>query len=97
MISYLEGVIKHKGLGYLILLTGGVGYKVYVPNDILTKISPLPRRSTDAIGTEAGLSLFIHTHVKDDALDLYGFTNPDDLALFELFLRSFRFIVGKLF
>jgi len=86
MISYLEGIIKHKGLGYLILLTGGVGYKVYVPTDVLAKISLLPRRSSDVIGTEAGLSLYIHTHVKEDVLDLYGFDNPDDLALFELFL-----------
>lgn len=86
MISYLEGLVKFKGLNYLIILTGGVGYKVFVPTDILSQISPLPRRSSDLIGTEAGLSLFIHTHVKEDTLDLYGFPDPENLALFELFL-----------
>lgn len=57
------------------MTSGGVGYKVFVPADIL-------------VNTENNnpSSLFIHTHVKEDALDLYGFNNPDDLQLFELFL-----------
>lgn len=75
MISYLSGTVHHKGFGYLILLTGGVGYKVNVPSDVLVNAT-----------LENPLSLFTHTHVKEDALDLYGFSNPDDLALFELFL-----------
>lgn len=75
MISYLDGTVKHKGMGYLILLTGGVGYKVNAPSDVLANAT-----------INSPLSLFIHTHVKEDALDLYGFPGPDELALFELFL-----------
>ncbi len=83
MISYLEGTVKHKGLNYLIVLTNsGVGYKVYVPLDILTHIPP----SSAEASAKADIHLYIHTHVKEDALDLYGFPTQEDLALFELFL-----------
>ncbi len=75
MISYLEGKIKFKGSNYFILLINGIGYKVFVPTDILTNIIP-----------NQDFSLFIYQHVKEDALDLYGFKTSEDLALFELFL-----------
>src|SRR3989338_2022346 len=75
MIAYLEGQVKLKGINYLIILTRGVGYKVYVPADI-----------NSAAGLSQNLSLYIHTQVKDDALDLYGFKDAENLAMFELFL-----------
>jgi holliday junction DNA helicase RuvA len=75
MISYLEGSIKHKGPNFLIIQTGGVGYKVFAPLDILGRAN-----SNDKF------SLFIYTNVRDDAIELYGFNNSDDLSLFELFL-----------
>lgn len=75
MISYLEGTIKHKGPNYLILLTGGVGYKVFVPIDVLTNTS-----------LNQQLTLFTYNYIKEDAFDLYGFPKQEDLLLFELFL-----------
>lgn len=57
------------------MTTGGVGYKVFVPIDIITPVAP-----------NSPISLFTHTHVKEDALDLYGFPTQEDLAMFELFL-----------
>jgi len=75
MIAYLEGQVKFKAINYLIILTHGVGYKVYVPADI-----------NSAMALSQTLSLYIHTHVKDDALDLYGFKDAENLAIFELFL-----------
>lgn len=75
MISYLSGAIKFKTSSFLTLLTSGVGYKVYVPANIITDSK-----------LNQPLSLFIHTHVKEDTLDLYGFTGSEDLALFELLL-----------
>lgn len=75
MIAYLEGQVKLKGINYLIILTRGVGYKVYVPADI-----------NSAAALSQNLSLYIHTQVKDDALDLYGFKDAENLAMFELFL-----------
>lgn len=76
MISYLEGTIKHKGSNCLIVLTNnGVGYKVHVPLDIISRIS-----------LNSPISLYTHTHVKEDALDLYGFPTQENLALFELLI-----------
>src|SRR3989338_1410995 len=75
MISYLSGITKFKGPNCLIVLVNGVGYKVFVPADILSRIS-----------LNSPVSLFTHTHVKEDALDLYGFINQEELALFELML-----------
>lgn len=75
MISYLEGKIKFKGPNYFILLINGIGYKVFVPTDILTSVTP-----------NQDFSLFIYQNVKEDALDLYGFRTSEDLSLFELFL-----------
>lgn len=76
MISYLTGKIHSKGVNYIIVMTSsGVGYKVYVPADIITSSI-----------LEKPFSLFTHTHVKEDALDLYGFPSQEDLVMFELFL-----------
>lgn len=76
MIAYLKGTVSNKGINYLIIMTtGGVGYKVFAPADlIVSAIADKP------------LSLFTHTHVKEDILDLYGFSNSEDLAMFELLL-----------
>ncbi len=76
MIAYLTGTVFDKGFNYLIIqTTGGVGYKVFTPSDVVSHITP-----------NSPTSLFIHTHVKEDALDLYGFPTQEDLAMFELFL-----------
>ena len=76
MISYLEGIVKLKGPSYLIIMTsGGVGYKIHTSVDLITNAN-----------LNKPLSVFTYTHVRDDALDLYGFTDPENLAFFELFL-----------
>ncbi len=75
MISYLEGVIKFKGPNFLVILTNGVGYKVFVPINLLTN-NNLSQK----------LCLYTYAYIKEDAFDLYGFASFEDLSLFELFL-----------
>ncbi len=75
MIGFLSGTIHSKQLGQIILLTGGVGYLVTPPPNYLNLL-----KSSDKI------ELFIYTHVREDALDLYGFSTHDELALFKLVL-----------
>ncbi len=75
MISYLNGTIKFKTNNYLTILVGGVGYKVYVPTYIITESK-----------LNQPISLFIHTYVKEEVLDLYGFSDLEDLTMFELLL-----------
>ncbi|HEY1037627.1 MAG TPA: Holliday junction branch migration protein RuvA [Candidatus Paceibacterota bacterium] len=76
MISYLSGIALHKDLKYVVVQTnGGVGYKVYATLDTLSQLHE---------GDPA--TLWIHTVVREDALDLYGFRDRDTLSFFELLL-----------
>lgn len=82
MISYLTGTIQSKGGNFLIVMTtGGVGYKVYIPSYFLSQSPSNPSDSSNP-----SISLYTYTHVKEDALDLYGFPTQEDLSMFELFL-----------
>lgn len=73
MISYIIGQIKNIDQKSLTILTSsGVGYKVFTTlNTLLSKIE------------QEEIELLIHTIVKEDALDLYGFENKDELNVFE--------------
>ena len=73
MIGSLTGRLAAKSPAEILLEAGGVGYRVRVP---LTTYGRLP-----AIGEE--LSLSIHTHVREDALALYGFSSAGERDLFE--------------
>ena len=73
MIAYLRGVLLEKHPNAVIVEVGGVGYDVNIP---VSTFSALP----DA-GKE--VSLRIHTHVREDALLLYGFHLVDEKLLFE--------------
>ena len=73
MIAMLRGVLLEKHPNQAIVDVGGVGYDVSIP---VSTYSHLP----DA-GAEVRLR--IHTHVREDALTLYGFLSQDEKALFE--------------
>ncbi len=73
MIALLRGVLLEKHPNQAIVEAGGVGYDVTIPVSTFTK---LPE-----VGAEVRLR--IHTHVREDALALYGFLTQDEKALFE--------------
>lgn len=73
MIGYLEGKIISKLLGQVILKTGGVGYLVSIPSNLYLKLKPNNQAE-----------LFIHSHIREDAFDLYGFSKEEELSLFKL-------------
>ena len=70
MIGFLSGLLKSLRGQQAIIVVNGVGYTVSVP------ASQIP-----AIGKN--IDLFIHTHVREDSLALYGFTDEACLDLFE--------------
>ena len=70
MIGFLEGKVKYSEPGKIILYTNGIGFNIFTP----TSVSSIPGGST---------ALYIHTHLREDNLSLYGFTSPEDLSLFE--------------
>src|SRR5579872_7264005 len=73
MIALLRGVLIEKHPNQAIVETGGVGYDVTIPVSTYTHLP-------DA-GAEVRLR--IHTHVREDALALYGFLTQDEKGLFE--------------
>jgi len=72
MIAYLKGTLIHKTPGHVIVETGGVGYAAAIPVSSYVRLG------------EAGatVELFIHTHLSDDALALYGFVSRDEKDMF---------------
>ena len=72
MIAHIQGRLHFKSPENLIIDVDGVGYQVHVP---LTTFYELP----DVGNTVA---LHIHTHVREDALQLYGFQAQEEKALF---------------
>ncbi len=73
MIGYLEGEIKYSGKGRVILFANGIGFTIFIP----TSLSLIEADQA---------KLFIHTHLRDDNLSLFGFSTPEDLDLFELLI-----------
>jgi holliday junction DNA helicase RuvA len=73
MIAHLRGKLLAKHPNQAIVETAGVGYDVTIS---VPTFSDLP-----AIGSE--VALHIHTHVREDALALYGFLRPSEKLLFE--------------
>jgi Holliday junction DNA helicase RuvA len=73
VIAFLRGKLLEKHPNQVIVETGGVGYDVVIP---ISTFSALP----DA-GSE--VKLRIHTHVREDALALFGFLTTDEKTIFE--------------
>lgn len=76
MIAYIKGEVLELNEDSMVVLAGGIGYRVFVP---LARMSPLPR-----IGEE--VSLYIHMQVKDDGIALFGFADKKEQSLFNMLL-----------
>jgi Holliday junction DNA helicase RuvA len=76
MIAHLRGRLLAKHPNQVIVETAGVGYDVTIS---VPTFSDLP-----AAGSE--ISLHIHTHVREDAIALFGFLRPAEKTLFEKLL-----------
>jgi len=75
MIGMLTGIIDSHIHNPLIIDVHGVGYIVHVPERYLTSVKPKGQHT-----------LYIHSHIREDAFDLYGFATQQELVLFELLL-----------
>ncbi len=73
MIAFLRGKLLEKHPNQVIVETGGVGYDVVIP---ISTFSALPE-------TGAEVRLRIHTHVREDALALFGFYTSEEKTIFE--------------
>ena len=71
MIALVRGTLVYKSLDHVVIDVGGIGYRLFIP---LSTYYALP---------ESGeIGLHTHTHVREDALLLYGFLSLEEKELF---------------
>ena len=75
MIGLLEGVVAGIRHDTAIILVQGVGYRVHLSAYGLGKLAG-----------ETHVALHIHTHVREDAITLFGFLEEKELDMFELLI-----------
>ena len=75
MIALIRGELAYKSVDHVIIDTGGVGYRLFIS---LSTFYGLP---------ESGpVRLLVHTHVREEALHLYGFLTAAEKELFALLI-----------
>ncbi len=76
MIGYLSGTTQYADIDAICINVAGVGYHVLMPMTDVARASK--------VGTK--IEAYIHTHVREDAIQLYGFSARAGLQLFERLL-----------
>ena len=71
MIALIRGTLAYKSIDHVIIDVGGVGYRLFIP---LSTFYALPENGE--------VSFYTHTHVREDALLLYGFLTLEEKYLF---------------
>ncbi|KKR70533.1 MAG: Holliday junction ATP-dependent DNA helicase RuvA [Candidatus Nomurabacteria bacterium GW2011_GWB1_40_7] len=81
MIGSIRGKIILKTEKFLIVETGGVGYKINM------NISEARPGALGLASLNEEIFLWLHTHVREDAFDLYGFLDRQELEFFEMLIN----------
>lgn len=76
MIAYLDGKVKMRGDRFIIINTNGLGYKVFA----------IPQTLQGA-KKDNNIQLWTHLRVKEDAMELYGFKEYQELEFFETLIQ----------
>ncbi len=76
MIAQLTGTLLHVSPTEVVVGAGGVGYAVHIPLSTFDTLK----------GAGSEVTLFTHLHVREDALQLYGFATADEREIFKLLL-----------
>ena len=74
MIAKISGTLEHKVPGEVIVDVAGVGYQIFIPLNVFYRLPEVG-------GT---ISLHIHTHLREDALQLFGFMEQEEKHIFLL-------------
>ena len=72
MIAYLQGTVKQLDATRALIVTSGVGYEVHISLSTYYRIEG-----------KRDVELLVYTHVREDALSLYGFANAEEKMAFE--------------
>lgn len=72
MIAYLQGKILEKKNKSVVLIANNVGYEIF-----------LSQKNLETVGVDLEKQYYIHSYIKEDAFDLYGFESSEELRLFQ--------------
>ncbi len=72
MIAKISGTLAHKEPGEVIIDVGGVGYQLFISLGVFYRLPDIGKP----------VSLFVHTHLREDALQLFGFLDQDEKQTF---------------
>lgn len=75
MYYYIEGTVAHKGIDFIVIDAGGVGYRINTTDSVISKLSAGEKKK-----------IYTYLNVREDALDLYGFLSEEELNLFKLMI-----------
>ena len=78
MIGYLRGKPLFSSPEKLVLDIGGVGYEVHVSLATFAEV--------ERAGDQAPIGLFVYTHVRQEAIELFGFWTEREKLIFERLL-----------
>lgn len=76
MYAYIKGTLEIKGTDYIVVETGGIGYKIFAPITTIDKLGEIG----------SNVKVFTHHHVREDCISLYGFNSLEELRMFELLI-----------
>lgn len=77
LIRVLDGELLEKKEDYCIVIAYGVGYKIFIPYGCYEELPAEGER----------VKLHTHMSVREDAITMYGFLNPEQLTVFELIIN----------
>lgn len=77
MIAFIKGTIQYIEEDTIVLENNGMGYEIRVPFSV---IEQLPAYQCE-------IKLYTYLYVREDAMNLYGFLNREDLKLFQLLIK----------
>ena len=72
MIALVEGTVVEKSEGEVVLLAGGIGFRLLCSMNTLAGIPPVDQRCR----------LYTHFNVREDAMELYGFSTREERDMF---------------
>ncbi|MBR6523880.1 MAG: Holliday junction branch migration protein RuvA [Clostridia bacterium] len=75
MFSYIKGSLECVNSAFAVIENGGIGYKIN-----------MPFRESSALPLNGEVKIYIYTHIREDAFELFGFVSEESLKLFELLL-----------
>ncbi len=76
MIAHINGRLAHKSMDSVVVDVNGIGYEVFIP---LSTFYKLPE-------VNETVSLNVHTHLREDAIQLYGFLSLEEKEAFALLI-----------